>query len=83
MPLFCTPSVTRFRKRASIAVLFAGLASPVLSGCTAIAVVDAAASTAVGVTKAAVGVTTTAVKGTAAVAGAVIPDKDDEKKRKK
>ena len=53
------------------------------SGCTAIAVVDAAASTAVGATKAAVGVTKTAVKGTAAVAGAVIPDKDDEKKRKK
>jgi len=61
-----------------------GLAgSPLLSGCTAIAEVDAAASTAVGATKAAVGVTSTAVKGTAAVAGAVIPDTNDEKKGKK
>lgn len=42
------------------------------SGCTAIAVVDAVASTAVGVAK-------VAVKGTTAVVGAVIPDGDDEK----
>ncbi len=41
------------------------------TGCTAIAVVDAVASTAVGVTK-------VAVKGTTAVVGAVIPDGDDE-----
>ncbi len=78
-----TRSPTRYRKRAPVIFLFAALASPILSGCTAIAIVDAAASTAVGVTKATVGVTTTAVKGTAAVAGAIIPDKDDEKKRKK
>ena len=43
------------------------------AGCTAIAVVDAVASTAVGVTK-------VAVKGTTAVVGAVIPDGDDDKK---
>ena len=58
------------------------LGSPLFSGCTAIAVVDAAASTTVGVTKAAVGVTTTAVKGTAAIAGAVIPDGDKKKNKK-
>lgn len=69
--------------RVCVAVFVAGLVSPMLNGCTAIAVVDAAASTAVGVTKAAVGVTTTTVKGTAAVAGAVIPDQDDKKKSKK
>jgi len=78
-----TRPVRCFRNRAFAAILFAGVAGPILSGCTAIAVVDAAASTAVGVTKAAVGVTTTAVKGTAAVAGSVIPDKDDKKKQKK
>ena len=44
-------------------------------GCTAIALVDAAASTAVGVTK-------VAVKGTTAAAGALIPDGDDKKKKK-
>jgi|GEM_PF-4486431 len=43
------------------------------AGCTAIAVVDAVASTAVGVTK-------VAVKGTTAVVGAVIPDGDDDDK---
>ncbi len=47
------------------------------SGCTAIALVDAAASTAVGVGK-------VAAKGVTATAGALIPDgDDDEKKRKK
>ena len=48
------------------------------SGCTAIAVVDAAASTAIGVGK-------VAAKGVTATAGALIPDGDDdeEKKRKK
>jgi uncharacterized protein YceK len=59
------------------------VATPLLlQGCTAIAVVDAAASTAVGVTKAAVGVTTTTVKGTAAVVGAAIPDKKDDKQKR-
>ena len=48
---------------------------PLMSGCTAIAVVDAAASTAIGVTK-------VAVKGVTATAGAIIPDGDDEKKKK-
>ncbi|NHN39037.1 hypothetical protein G8764_17160 [Pseudomaricurvus alcaniphilus] len=47
------------------------LALTQLFGCTAIAVVDAVASTAVGVTK-------VAVKGTVAVADAVIPDGDDD-----
>ena len=46
------------------------------SGCTAIAVVDAAASTAVGVGK-------VAAKGVTAAAGALIPDDEDEEKRKK
>ena len=48
------------------------------SGCTAVALVDAAASTAVGVGK-------VAAKGVTATAGALIPDgdDDDEKKRKK
>lgn len=55
---------------ASVAVL--GLIGP---GCTVVSVVDAVASTAVGVTK-------VAVKGTTAVVGAVIPDgKDDEEKK--
>ena len=49
---------------------------PMMSGCTAIAVVDAAASTAVGVTK-------VAVKGVTATTGALIPDGEDEKKEKK
>ena len=49
---------------------------PLMSGCTAIAVVDAAASTAVGVTK-------VAVKGVTATTGALIPDGEDEKKEKK
>lgn len=45
-----------------------------MTGCTVIAVADAVASTAIGVTK-------VAVKGTTAVVGAVIPggDDDDEK----
>jgi len=47
-----------------------------ISGCTAVAVVDAAASTAVGVTK-------VAVKGTTAAVGAVIPDDEDKKASKK
>lgn len=47
-----------------------------LGGCTAIALVDAAASTAVGAGK-------LAVKGTTAAVGAVIPDGDDDKKKKK
>ncbi len=46
-----------------------------LSGCTAIALVDAAASTAVGAGK-------LAVKGTTAAIGAVIPDGEDDKKKK-
>ena len=49
---------------------------PMMSGCTAVAVVDAAASTAVGVTK-------VAVKGVTATTGALIPDGEDEKKEKK
>ncbi len=49
---------------------------PMMSGCTAIAVVDAAASTAVGVTK-------VAVKGVTATTGALFPDGEDEKKEKK
>ncbi len=46
-----------------------------LGGCTAIALVDAAASTAIGAGK-------LAVKGTTAAIGAVIPDGDDEKDKK-
>ena len=76
-------TVARLQNRTCLAVLLASLAGPVVSGCTAVAIVDAAASTAVGVTKATVGVTRTAVKGTAAVAGAVIPGGNDEKKAKK
>ena len=75
-----TRFVVRMRNRTFTTLLLAGLGRTVLSGCTAIAIVDATASTAVGVTKAAVGVTKIAVKGTAAVAGAVVPDKKDEKK---
>ena len=45
-----------------------------VTGCTVIAVVDAVASTAVGVTK-------VAVKGTTAVVGAVIPGGDDDEKK--
>jgi len=47
-----------------------------LSGCTAVRLVDAAASTAVSAGK-------LAVKGTAAAVGAAIPDKEEEKKKKK
>lgn len=46
-----------------------------LGGCTAVALVDAAASTAIGAGK-------LAVKGTTAAIGAVIPDGDDEKEKK-
>jgi len=45
------------------------LAAGSMSGCTAIALADAAASTAIGVTK-------VAVKGTTAIVGAAIPDGD-------
>lgn len=47
-----------------------------LAGCTAIAVVDAAASTAIGVGK-------VAAKGVTATAGALIPDGDKEEKKKR
>ncbi len=57
--------------RAALGVLFV-LVLLSNSGCTAIAVVDAVASTAVGVAK-------VAVKGTTAVVGAVIPDGDNKK----
>ena len=46
-----------------------------LGGCTAITLVDAAASTAVGVGK-------LAVKGTTAAIGAVIPDGEDDEEEK-
>lgn len=45
-----------------------------MTGCTVIAVVDAVASTAIGVTK-------VAVKGTTAVVGAVIPGGGDDDKK--
>ncbi len=57
--------------RISLVILIALMSS----GCTAIAVVDAAASTAVGVTK-------VAAKGVTAAAGALIPDDDEDEKRK-
>ena len=50
--------------------------SVLLGGCTAITLVDAAASTAIGAGK-------LAVKGTTAAIGAAIPDSEDEKKKKK
>lgn len=62
------------KKTISVGMLLICL--PLMSGCTAIAVVDAAASTAVGVTK-------VAVKGVTATTGALIPDGEDEKKEKK
>lgn len=46
------------------------------SGCTVVRVVDAAASTAVGVGK-------VAAKGVTSAAGALIPDDDDEEEKKK
>lgn len=49
------------------------------SGCVAVKVADTAASATLG---AAVGVTKVAVKGTTAVAQAVIPDSDKKKKKK-
>ena len=62
-------------KTISLLCILAG--SVCLSGCTALALVDAAASTAVGAGK-------LAVKGTTAAVGAVIPDgEDDEKKKEK
>lgn len=51
--------------------LFAVFALTGLQGCTVVAIADAAASTVVGVGK-------VAVKGTIAVADAVIPDGDDD-----
>lgn len=51
-------------------------ASVSLGGCTAVTLVDAAASTAIGAGK-------MAVKGTTAAIGAVIPDDDDDEKKKK
>lgn len=57
-------------------LFFIALILMTTSGCTAIAVVDAAASTAVGVGK-------VAVKGATAAAGALIPDDDDEDQKKK
>ncbi len=52
------------------------LSSVTLGGCTAVALVDAAASSTIGAGK-------LAVKGTTAAIGAVVPDGDDEKKKKK
>ena len=57
-------------------LVFLVCASFTLGGCTAISLVDAAASTAIGAGK-------LAVKGTTAAVGAVIPDGDDDKKNKK
>ena len=65
---------TVMKKKHLVAV--AVTASVMLTGgCTAIAVVDAAASTAIGAGK-------LAVKGTTAAVGAVIPDGDEKKKKK-
>lgn len=58
-----------------ITVLLLVSSSAFLGGCTAITLVDAAASTAIGAGK-------MAVKGTTAAIGAVVPDDDDEKKKK-
>lgn len=62
------------KKNLTLALLVFGSLS--LGGCTAVALVDAAASTAIGAGK-------MAVKGTTAAVGAVIPDGDDKKKKKK
>ena len=62
------------KKVLTLAVLVSS--SVFLGGCTAIAIVDAAASTAIGAGK-------LAVKGTTKVIGAVIPDGDDDDKKKK
>lgn len=62
------------KKNLTLALLAFGSLS--LGGCTAVALVDAAASTAIGAGK-------MAVKGTTAAVGAVIPDGDDKKKKKK
>ncbi|OED43068.1 hypothetical protein AB833_04595 [Chromatiales bacterium (ex Bugula neritina AB1)] len=61
-------------KRKHLVALALGMSLSVTGGCTAIAIVDAAASTAIGAGK-------LAVKGTTAAIGAVIPDGDDEKKK--
>ena len=60
----------------AISLVFLLFASVGLSGCTVVSLVDAAASTTIGAGK-------MAVKGTTAAIGAVIPDGDDEKKKKK
>jgi len=60
----------------TLSLVFLLTTSVSLGGCTAITLVDAAASTAIGAGK-------LAVKGTTAAVGAVIPDGDDEKKKKK
>jgi len=62
------------KKNLTLALLVCGSLN--LGGCTAVALVDAAASTAIGAGK-------MAVKGTTAAVGAVIPDGDDKKKKKK
>ena len=59
-----------------LSLVFFVCASMSLGGCTAIALVDAAASTAVGAGK-------LAVKGTTKAIGAVVPDGDEEEKKKK
>jgi len=61
------------KKNLALTLLVFGSLS--LGGCTAIALVDAAASTAIGAGK-------LAVKGTTTAIGAVIPDGDDEKEKK-
>ncbi len=60
----------------TLSLLLLVSSSVTLSGCTAVALVDAAASTAIGAGK-------LAVKGTTAAVGAVIPDGDDDDKKKK
>lgn len=59
-----------------LSLVFFVCASLSLGGCTAIALVDAAASTAIGAGK-------LAVKGTTAAIGAAIPDGDEEEEKKK
>jgi len=59
-----------------MSLLIVSFAAINLGGCTAISLVDAAASTAVGAGK-------LVVKGTTAAVGAAIPDGEDEDKKKK
>jgi len=59
-----------------LSLVFFVCASMSLGGCTAIALVDAAASTAVGAGK-------LAVKGTTKAIGAVVPDGEEDEKKKK